>query len=390
MEYLPARAASPLAVTAPTSTTSPDALAVRQAATTTSAASGTANITANVPLASIFTPNADCFDLPFGVLLDGTRSGAPSAFRDYSAARVSCYPSSYSRLELSTDLWFSPGVCPSGFTRASQLLGPTTSAWCCPSSMAYSYDGTNDFCSMYVATSTTVRSGTYTTEVPFSNFIALQWPISVQWASSDLARFTPASAPVLVQTQTSSTVSGRSTSSATASTTSSVSSVSAAAATSSAAGGGGLSTGAQAGIGAGIGALALALIGLGIWFLLRRRRNKMSQSPPSHDDATYGGMKAELPGSQDTRRYSDRKGLHGRHGEAIELESERDGLNELEGQNKQRMEPAELPGSAVGEHAAAEMAGMKSPVESDGKVTTGTEEQAAARARSEGPLAEHE
>ncbi|KAK3672204.1 hypothetical protein LTR78_007957 [Recurvomyces mirabilis] len=251
--------------------------------------------------------------------------------------------------------------------------------------MAYSYDGTNDFCSI-----TTVRSGTYTTNVPFSNFIALQWPISVQWASSDLARFSPASAPVLVETQTSSTASGRSTSSATASTTTSASSVDAAAATSSAAtGGGGLSTGAQAGIGAGIGALALALIGLGIWFLLRRRRDKKSQSPPSHDETTFGGMKAELPGSQDTRGYSDKKGLHGQHGDAIELESGRDGLNELDGQKKQRMEPAELPGSAVGEHAAAEMAGMKSPVESDGKAITGTEQQAAAWRSNREPLVKH-
>lgn len=84
------------------------------------------------------TPPASCFDLGFGVMLEGTVSANPSAFRDYSAVRSECYPPLYQQLEISTGLWYSPGVCPSGYARASQGADVTdgnpslTLAWCCP------------------------------------------------------------------------------------------------------------------------------------------------------------------------------------------------------------------------------------------------------------------
>ncbi|KAK5115454.1 hypothetical protein LTR62_001113 [Meristemomyces frigidus] len=396
MGSLPARAAfTPVLLERASITARQDNAATSAATTATPSSSSKGNITANIPLTTIFTPNADCFDLEFGVMLS-TASGPVSAFRDFSAARQTCYPSRYSKLELSTNLWFSPGVCPSGLTRASQMIGPTTtSAWCCPSSMAYSYDGNRDYCSMYVATSTTVRSGSQTA-APLSNFIALQWPVSVQWQSTDLDVFSPASAPLLVQTQTSSTVSGRSESlTAARSATESRASVGAATATAAgSSGSGGLSTGAEAGIGAGIGALALVLIGLAIWIFLRRRRNKRAQGRGINHDAsaaTYEGMKAELPGSSSEDYTGDAKGHAMQTGTPVELESERDGLNEMDGftTSQRRVEPVELPGNTFGEHAAAELGGgdkSHSRGRMSGKEREG---QIAARRSSREPLQKH-
>ncbi|KAK3074515.1 hypothetical protein LTR53_002997 [Teratosphaeriaceae sp. CCFEE 6253] len=407
MKNLPARAASSLAMTTPAPTEVHRALAIRQDTTTSAAATG---LSTNLPLTTIFTPPASCFDMKFGVMLDGTVSGNPSAFRDYSAAVQSCYPESYSELELSTGLWFSPGVCPSGYAKASQGAdiadgNPSlTLAWCCPSSMGYSWDGTNDFCSSYVATPTEVYSGTYTTGVPFSNFVALQWPISVMWREEDLSLFSPASAPILAGASTTSasesTEPGTRTSTRTqgtsggASLTSasipSIPTTSAPSATSSGPASGALGKGAQVGIGVGVAVPVVALLGLGLWFYLYRRKTKRGKAGGSSDSPIGGtgqqpfGMKAELPGqeSHSMRGHgAEKRGLL-QHGELAELEPQRDGLNELEEQNK-RMDPVELPGNAIGENAAAEVSGVQSPAERGWETT---ESQIAARKSSRDPL----
>ena len=274
------------------------------------------------------------------------------------------------------------------------------------SSMGYSWDTDNnrDYCSTYVATSTLVHSGTYTTPVAYSNFVALQWPISVMWLEADLSRFDPPSAPILAPTsstssQSSSTTSTPSSTQGTAGGAALTSSTSIPAAsttsmppaTSSAAPSGGLSTGAQAGIGVGVAVPVVAFLGLGIWFYLYRKRAKGSKAENS-DSPVDGtgrqpfGMKAELAGDEahSPRGYRAEKGglLHGQDGDIAELEPQRDGLNELEEQNK-RMEPVELPGNAIGENAAAEVAAVQSPI---GRNAGHTEGQTAARKSSRDPL----
>ncbi|KAK5724237.1 hypothetical protein LTR17_013523 [Elasticomyces elasticus] len=387
--HITARAASTLlSLTTPAPTVPHDALAVRQASVL-EASSTTAT---NISLTTIFTPSPTCFDKTFGVMLDGTRSGNPSAFLDYSLAGSSCYPSSFSALQFqlsSVNAWYSPGVCPSGYLIASQeadsITTSVTNAWCCPSSMAYSHGANYAYCSSYVATSTTVRSGTYTTPVPFSGFVALQWPISVAWQEADLNAFSPASAPVLVATQTSSATSNTTQPYDLVTSTSSVSSSSTASATTiSNPDSSGLSTGAEAGVGIGAGILCMALIGLGIWFWLRRRkagRNARSETPSDEANLRSYGTKAELQGEEmrpygtDKKRFQD-----GGHGDAAELESERDGLNELEEQDKWRADPVELPGDTVGELAAADV--PSEPL----KQVEKTEGQTAARKSSKDPL----
>ncbi|KAK3114213.1 hypothetical protein LTR53_007680 [Teratosphaeriaceae sp. CCFEE 6253] len=382
MKNLPARAASSLAMTTPAPTEMHRALAARQDTTTSAAATG---LSTNLPLTTIFTPPASCFDMKFGVMLDGTVSGNPSAFRDYSAAVQACYPESYSELELSTGLWFSPGVCPSGYARASQGAdiadgNPSlTLAWCCP-------------------------SGTYTTGVAFSNFVALQWPISVMWREEDLSLFSPASAPILAAASTTSASDSTSTRTPTSTRTQGTSggasltstsipagsTTSAPSATTSAASSGGLGTGAQVGIGVGVAVPVVALLGLGFWFYLYRRKTKRSKAAGNSDSPIDGtgqqpfGMKAELPGqeSHSMRGHgAEKRGLL-QHGELAELEPQRDGLNELEEQNK-RMDPVELPGHAIGENAAAEMSGVQSPVDRNWE---NSERQTAARKSSRDPL----
>ncbi|EMC95640.1 hypothetical protein BAUCODRAFT_497660 [Baudoinia panamericana UAMH 10762] len=131
----------------PTITAIVAGLAARQATPVT--------LTANLPLTTIYTANSTCLTRPYGILADGTISGQPSAFRDYSLAEAACYPTSMFSLQYSTNLFYSPGVCPSGWGKASQQVPvPATSAsttvtlaWCCPSSMAFSNDGTYAYCS---------------------------------------------------------------------------------------------------------------------------------------------------------------------------------------------------------------------------------------------------
>lgn len=133
MKYLPARAAGILATSTPTPLPEHGLLAPRQASTTASSA-----ISSDLPLTTVFSVPKDCFRRDYGIMLDGTISGQPSAFLGFSAARHTCYPPSYSLLELSTSLWYSPGVCPSGYARASQQTDAAdgqpdlTLAWCCP------------------------------------------------------------------------------------------------------------------------------------------------------------------------------------------------------------------------------------------------------------------
>lgn len=83
-----------------------------------------------LPLTTTFTPPASCatkttsFSLFFfgaetSTLLEQARSDAPAE----------CYPPSYA-----VSATYNPGVCPSGYTTATQTRGSggTTTAYCCP------------------------------------------------------------------------------------------------------------------------------------------------------------------------------------------------------------------------------------------------------------------
>jgi LPXTG-motif cell wall-anchored protein len=131
-------------------------------------------------------------------------------------------------------------------------------------------------------------------------FVAVLPQIDVQWASSDLSLFTPASAPVLpaasiskfealtTSAATSTLQSGTQTSSPTSK---------------ASAGSNGLSTGAEAGIGVGIAIAVLLLISGIIYFVFRRRRrNKNAALQRAGSTEPYVDSKAELPHNAAAKR----------------------------------------------------------------------------------------
>ena len=202
--------------------------------------------------------------------------------------------------------------------------------------MGVSSDDEHHYCSSYVHTSTQVRipnSNGDSVVGAYSNFVALQWPISVQWASSDLGDFTPSGAPTLVEL--SSSISSNTNTPPSEHTTQTSSDVVPGPQGHSGSHAAGhdthkeLSTGAQAGIGVGVAIVGLALIAFGIWWLLRRRRqiapapNEKAAQREIHD-ASY---KVPKSGSWDERSGS---GLYQQMSSPSELDGHRDGVYEVE------------------------------------------------------------
>ncbi|KAK5688046.1 hypothetical protein LTS10_000024 [Elasticomyces elasticus] len=121
-------------------------------------------------------------------------------------------------------------------------------------------------------------------------FTAFAPTILVAWASSDLASFTPASAPLLqIIITTSTRVAGSDTPT-------------------------GLTAGAKAGIGVGAALGLIACVALGIWLLIRRRRSRAVAQFASKDDSND---KAELPGQSVEKKRPEATEL-GPNGEIFE------------------------------------------------------------------------
>ena len=91
-----------------------------------------------------------------------------------------------------------------------------------------------------------------------------------------------------------------------------------------------------------------------------------STAHEEQSSSSYGGMKAELPGSSQQghgQGYMAEKKMAGveHSGPAAELEPGRDGLNEMDGRERR---PVELPGSeAFEERRGTGTQDVKSPVE---------------------------
>lgn len=139
-------------------------------------------------------------------------------------------------------------------------------------------------------------SSTIFTSLP--SFTAMQWPLLIEWASSDLAYFTPQSAPILVAAETTiyslpgDVVIGT----ASAIPLQSGSTTVQPQAT-------GLSSGAKAGIGVGVGVVAiLAGIGLAFWLLSKRRAHQgegdKTLLPHRSENPSSFGDKVEVPSDE--------------------------------------------------------------------------------------------
>ena len=130
--------------------------------------------------------------------------------------------------------------------------------------------------------------------------IAQYTPIIVTWASSDLDRFTPASAPVLHATPASKLLISASIINTRAGSLGNVGATSTAQTSNSSS----LSTGAQAGIGVGVTIVCICAMSAIIWTIFRRRKSRkgtedaqMSLKPELHGEsksAANGGERSEL------------------------------------------------------------------------------------------------
>lgn len=117
---------------------------------------------------------------------------------------------------------------------------------------------------------TAVVVSTYDTSYVSTTFTGWDWVVQVMWASSDLTSFTPASAPVLGITTSTSTGTTTTTSSTSTNNTDTGAQ-------------NGLSGGAIAGIVIGVLVGIVALLGI-LYFFLRRRRQRMrpTSAPPAY------------------------------------------------------------------------------------------------------------
>lgn len=170
-------------------------------------------------------------------------------------------------------------------------------------------------CSSVLTSSTVIHVPTGSVTVKSGQTLVMH-AVFVAWASSDLTKFTPASAPLLrfapettstsVPLQTTIITSGLSvetvliTPTPSAPATSS-SSQEAAQQSDMSTARRGLSTGAQAGIGVGVGMVGLALLLAALWFLLRRKKH---QDQPVANIAAY---------EQVTHEKGMREVHHGKH-----------------------------------------------------------------------------
>ena len=153
---------------------------------------------------------------------------------------------------------------------------------------------------------TTGLNGDYVFEYP---------PITVAWASSDLSKFDPPSAPLLAYRSAYVTVSSAAsepTQQPGASATKHPAKATGSTASGTSTESGGLSTGAKAGIGVGIAVVALIAIGALVWFLLKKRKSRQSASWPSPAPPSQASPqtrderyeKRAAPNESDTRWYS--------------------------------------------------------------------------------------
>ncbi|KAJ6021520.1 hypothetical protein N7540_007024 [Penicillium herquei] len=239
-------------------------------------ATATTAVTAPPALTTTFTAPTRCFtDTYFIENLSGT---------DYYTTTVTtgetgwwlqlgptnwdtCFPSAY---EISTDFYYSPGVCPSGYWTASQSVysDGETRATCCPNN--YNVQTRSDLdwfttnkCTSRATTSSvwTFTKGSTVSSLTTSADGINAKGVSIRWRSADFMSQTTAT-----------TTNSQITTSATASSTSSPSSSIPDTKSS------GLSTGAKAGIGVGAAVGAIVIITLGVWIWILRKKNRKVSS----------------------------------------------------------------------------------------------------------------
>ncbi|KAH8422396.1 uncharacterized protein LDX57_000151 [Aspergillus melleus] len=283
--------------------------------TTLATATTTSGPPPSIPaLTTTFTPASSCtnyhmllYEASGFACMVGDQSSPCQYLHLGPSTTDGCLPSDWST---GTDAYYSPGVCPTGYTEACSNLVSVgtvteTRATCCPSSYICQTDTywpwyDNNKCTRIVDTTEVY---TYMTDDPDDGLItttskdkygANAYAVMIRYQSADHLP------PTTSATTTAATASPTSTTSQTQSATSSPDS-------------GTLSTGAKAGIGVGVAAgVILLVVGTAIWFFRRRRGNAAAVSdtngtenpvqPSQYDKPELAGTQvyptAELAGSQ--------------------------------------------------------------------------------------------
>ncbi|KAI9043106.1 uncharacterized protein KD926_004609 [Aspergillus affinis] len=246
--------------------------------TTLATATTTSGPPPSVPaLTTTFTPAPSCMSyymLPYSASEFACMVGDESSPCQYlhlgPSTTSGCLPSDWSS---ETDAYYSPGVCPTGYTEACSNLVSVgtvteTRATCCPSSYICQTDTywpwyANNGCTKIV---NTTEVYTYTTDDPDDGLITTTskdpygvnaYAVTIRYQSAD--HLPPATSATTTSSSPTSTASQ--TQPATSSPDSST-----------------LSTGAKAGIGVGVAAaVIILLVGAGIWFFRRRRANAAAE-----------------------------------------------------------------------------------------------------------------
>ncbi|KAJ4421136.1 hypothetical protein N0V82_003900 [Gnomoniopsis sp. IMI 355080] len=208
-----------------------------------------------------------------------------------------CYPSFYNP---TLSHYYSPGVCPSGYTAACQSITKSSTVTetvqtCCPTALGYDYGCVvptwpwQSFLGCTVYESTTVanyfdfptvtsvddNSTTHTTSTARSELGIGAYGVEVRWQATDFVSTTVTPQSVS-STKSTATTPSATTTPAAATTTSSTSAAA------------GLSSGAAAGIGVGVAVLFLAAA-TGAFFLIRRMRQRRKVTTGAVGAAQVGG-----------------------------------------------------------------------------------------------------
>ncbi|CAK7562543.1 MAG: hypothetical protein SEPTF4163_000391 [Sporothrix epigloea] len=189
-----------------------------------------------------------------------------------------CLPSGWAS---STGAYFSPGICPSGYTQACQnVTGSETRATCCPTG----------FDQVLVYTTSILGEGNAVFTSTEDNQGINAFGIEIRYQSTDFASSSSTATSAASASATGQSTGSGSSSSASPSGTGNSSSDSSGHSSSSSSG---LSTGAKAGIGIGVALGVLALLGIFIFLVVRKRRAAATAAGDGDGDGLGGALDSE-------------------------------------------------------------------------------------------------
>lgn len=223
----------------------------------------------------MFKPDAGCGAR--GFTFSTVQNGVSTFWHHLGGQDSVCYPDGFSP---QTSTVYSPGICPSGYagytiSAATPSAKPSKvvhTSFCCPLHLRY-VQGTG--CIATITTPTEVFLNPTHKLQNFHPFIARDYALQVQWASTDLHLFTPASAPLLLMASATPSTSASSNSTFTASGPNTP-----AGATPDSSD---LPHSMTVGVSVGVAALVCSVFAVGVFAMWRRKRRRPRATPGANE-----------------------------------------------------------------------------------------------------------